>query len=152
MDIGGTTSSSHCLLAMYNIGSHQDLMSLMGFGWKAVQHKRIALVLKMAPGLTLKSEMNLTKLPFMVAAELENGDGQYICPLIGEDEPCHQDFMCRQSYVLPEKKTLRVGMMGQKPYIVGEPILVFVNHIKYRIVTFYLQPQQMDWMEQILDC
>ena len=137
--------SSHCLLAMYNIASHEDLGYLMEFGWKAIQYQRIALVLKMAPGLTLKSEMNLTKLPFMIAAELENGDVQYICPHIGDAEPRQQDFMCRKSYVLPENKTLRVGMMGQKPYFVGEPILVFVRislhakqcNFQYQIVTYY---------------
>ena len=113
-------SSSHCLLAMYNIGSRQDLVHLMEFGWKAIRYKRIALVLKMAPGLTLKSQMNLTKLPFMVAAELENGYEQYICPVIGEADPRQQDFLCKQSYVSYKNKTLRVGMMGLKPYIVGE--------------------------------
>ena len=120
VDLGATMSSSHCLLATYNIGSHQDLVYLMEFGWKAILFKRIALVLKMAPGLTLESKLNLTKLPFMVAAELENGDEQYICPVIGEVNPLQQDFMCRQSYVSYENKVLRVGVMGLRPYIVGE--------------------------------
>ena len=112
IDMGSTLSSSHCLLAMYEVNTLQMLASIIEFGWKAIQHKRIALLLKMGSGMTLDQTINTTKLPFLVAAEVENEEEQFICPVIGKVEPLLQEHMCEKSYVSFEKKTLRIGMVG----------------------------------------
>ena len=112
IDIGSILSSSHCLLALYEVNTHQNLTSIIEFGWKAIQYKRIALILKMGSGLTLDHRINTTKLPFPVAAEVEDEEEQFICPVIGKVEPLLQEHMCENSYVSFEKKTLRIGMVG----------------------------------------
>ena len=112
IDIGSTLSSSHCLLALYEVNTLQNLTSIIEFGWKAIQYKRIALVLKMGSGLTLDHRINTTKLPFPVAAEVEDEEEQFVCPVIGKVEPLLQEHMCEKSYVSFEKKTLRIGMVG----------------------------------------
>ena len=112
IDLGSTLSSSHCILALYEVDTPQNLASIMEFGWKATQHKRIALILKMGSGMTLDQTINTTKLPFLVAAEMENEEERFICPLIGEVEPLLQEHMCDKSYISLEQKTLRIGMVG----------------------------------------
>ena len=112
IDIGSTLSSSHCLLALYEVDTPQKLASIMEFGWKSIKYKRIALMLKMGSGLTLGNTINTTKLPFPIAAEIENEKEQFICPLIGEVEALLQEHMCEESYVSAKKKTLRIGMVG----------------------------------------
>ena len=121
IDIGSTLSSSHCLLALYEVNTIQNLASIIEFGWKAIQYKRIALILKMGSGLTLDHSINTTKLPFPVAAEVENGEEQFICPLIGKVEPLLQEHMCEKSYISLEQKTLRIGMVGYE--LVGKKTL-----------------------------
>ena len=112
IDVGSTLSSSHCILASYEVNTVQNLAFIMEFAWKAIQYKRIALILKMASGMTLDHNINMTKLPFPVAAEVEDGKEVFICPLIGEVEPIKQEHMCGKSFVSLEKKTLRIGMVG----------------------------------------
>ena len=111
IDVGSTLSSSHCILASYEINTVQNLAFIMEFAWKAIQYKRIALILKMTSGMTLDHNINMTKLPFPVAAEVENEE-IFVCPFIGEAEPILQEHMCGKSFVLLEKKTLRIGMVG----------------------------------------
>ena len=42
--------------------------------------KRLALVLKLGPGMVLDMATNTEKLPFLIAADMENGREQYLCP------------------------------------------------------------------------
>ena len=121
IDTGSILSSSHCLLALYEVNTHQNLTSIIEFGWKAIQYKRIALILKMGSGLTLDHRINTTKMPFPVAAEVGNGKEQFICPLIGKVEPLLQEHMCEKSHISFENKTLRIGMLGLK--LIGKTTL-----------------------------
>ena len=121
INLGPVISSAHCLLALYEVNNLQQLASIIKFGWKAIKYKRIALILKMGSGLTLDRAINRTKLPFLVAAEMEHGEEQFICPLIGEDEPILLEHMCKKSYVSLERKTLRIGIVGFE--LVGKKIL-----------------------------
>ena len=121
IDMGATVSSSHCLLAMYEIESLQNLATLMEFGRRAIRSKRLALVIKMGSGLSSKNTFDSKKPPFLVAAQLENGKEQFICPAIGEVDP--QENMCDKSYVSLNGKMLHVGIMGLGPYTVGEKLL-----------------------------
>ena len=118
IDIGVALSSSHCLLAIYEVDSKQDLASLIEFGWRAIQHKRLALVIKMGQRLSLNDMSDTKNLPFLVAAQQENGKEQFICPAIGEIDS--QEYMCDRSYGSLNGKMLHVGIVGIGPYFVGE--------------------------------
>ena len=45
-DISTTLSSSHCVLTSFYVRSNLSLSDLIEFGWTTIQHKRLALVLK----------------------------------------------------------------------------------------------------------
>ena len=124
IDIGATLSSSHCLLSTYEVDSMQNLATLMEFGWRAIQHKRLALVIKMGPEMSLKKAIGFDKLPFLVVAQLENGKEQFLCPVIGEIEP--QEHMCDKSHLSLNDKVLHVGIVGVGPYFVGGKSLAII--------------------------
>ena len=123
IDMGSRMSSTNCLLALYHVDNLQNLSSVIKFGWKAINYKRVAIILKLGSGLTLDQATNITKLPFPIAAETENGGEQFICPFIGEETPIIQRHMCKRQYVSMEKKLLRVGMVGYE--LIGKNI---INH------------------------
>ena len=114
IDIGATLSSSHCILAMYEVGSRENLESLMELGRRAIEHKRIALVIKLGTGLSL---LDSKKLPFMIAALHENGKEEFICP---SGENVIQSRICDKSSLTLSGKTLHVGILGVGPYFIGE--------------------------------
>ena len=115
-DISMSLSSSHCVLISFLVRSNQSLSDLIEFGWTAIQHKRLALVLNMAPGLTLEMARNVTKMPFVIATELWNGIPQFLCPVVGLAQPYLQDSICDPSL---NNKVLRVGYFGIPPSIYG---------------------------------
>ena len=117
LDISTTLSLSQCVLMSYYVKSNESFSALIEFGWNVIQHKRLALSLKMGSGLTLDMATNVTKLPFMVAAELWNGLPQFLCPVAGESEPRIQDSICDGSL---KDKILRVGFFGLAPIIYGK--------------------------------
>ena len=121
IDLKATVSSSHCLLAMYEVESLQNLVSLMEFGRRAIKHKRLALVIKMGSNLSLKNISDTKKPPFLVAAQLEKGKEQFICPAIEEVDL--QKHMCDKSFASLNGKMLHVGIVGMGPYFVGEKML-----------------------------
>ena len=116
-DVSTSLSSSHCVLSSYFVRSNKSLSNLIDFGWTAIQHKRIALVLKMGPGLSLDMATNVTKLPFVIATELWNGQPQFLCPVVGEAEPSLQDSICDTSL---KDKTIRIGCFGLPPSVYGK--------------------------------
>ena len=121
MDPGFLMSSTHCLLVLYQVDNIQNLASVIMFGWKAIKYKRVALLLKLGSGLTLDKSINVTRLPFPIAAETANGNQQFICPSIGEDTPIFQRHMCKSQYVSMKSKILRVGMVGYQ--LLGKNIM-----------------------------
>ena len=119
MDIRTAFVSSHCLLVNYRVISKANLSALIDFGWAAIQHIRLALVIKMEAGISLDLATNTTKLPFLVAAESDQGIEQFLCPVVGEAEPRFERKMCKKSYRSQKNRTLRIGIMGMKPYFVN---------------------------------
>ena len=118
MNTKSTLASSQCLLVTYQVDSQASLSALLDFGWEAIHHVRLALVLKLKSGVTLDTATNTTKLPFLVAAEYEQGGDkkeQFLCPVIGEVEPRLQQDMCKPSYVSFQHKTLRITQVGMAP-------------------------------------
>ena len=116
-DISRTLLSSQCVLMTYFVKSNESFSALIELGWNIIQHKRLALALKMGPGLTLNMAKNVTKLPFVIGAELWNGLPQFLCPMTGESEPYLQDSICDGSL---KDKILRVGYFGIPPIIYGK--------------------------------
>ena len=80
-----TFASSHCLLAIYNVESKASLLSILDFGKAAFSYARLALLLKLNSGITLDMITNVTKLPFLVAAESNDRNRQFLCPVVGEN-------------------------------------------------------------------
>ena len=78
------------------------------------------MVVKLEPGITLSDVENADKLPFLIAAELDNGEEEFLCPVIGELEPRGQQSMCKDSYVSSKNRVLRVAIMGLSPWFAGE--------------------------------
>ena len=120
MDLSIVLSSSSCIFVSYHVNSNQSLASLIKLGWETVQRKRLALVLKMGPGISLDMAANTEKLPFLVAAELQTGQEQFLCPVLGETKPHLSHYMCDQSHASYKNKILRVGMVGISPYFIAD--------------------------------
>ena len=119
LDTKTTFASSHCLLVTYHVASKASISALLDFGWATIKHLRLALVMKMDSGISLGMAINVTKLPFLVAAESDHGKTQFLCPVIGEMEPRLELDMCKPSYVSYKYRSLRVGIMGLKPYFIN---------------------------------
>ena len=115
MNINSAFAFSHCVLVNYDVGDTADLQKLIKFGLEAINHVRIALVLNMGSGITLDMITNTTKLPFLIAGDLELGKEQFLCPVLGESVPRLDNAMCQPSYVSYETKTLRIALMGPPP-------------------------------------
>ena len=117
LDLSSMLSSSHCLLAAFTVESKEDLSAIIQFGWRVIQHKRTALILSMGKGISLDMAQNTAKLPFLIASVLKGGQKQFLCPLVGREEPLNQDYICEISYVSYRHKKLKVGLFGINPYI-----------------------------------
>ena len=118
LDMRSALSSCHCLLASYHIESQESLSEIIKFGWEVIKHKRIALILSMAKGITLEMATDTYKLPFLVVARLESGEKQFLCPFIGRVKPLMQSNMCDISYVSYKYKKLRIGLLGVPPHLI----------------------------------
>ena len=116
LNIKKTFASSSCLLVNYHVSGNISLATLFDFGWAAIQHVRLALVVNMSSGITLDMITNTTKLPFLIAAELEQGREQFLCPIVGEINSILEENLCKPSYASFKKKRLRVALLGIPPY------------------------------------
>ena len=90
LDINSALSSSHCLLTAHYVERKESLSAIIKFGWNVMQHKRVALILSMAKGITLDMASNTEKLPFLIVANMEGGGNQFLCPIVGRSEPLLQ--------------------------------------------------------------
>ena len=111
-------SSSKCLLADYDVTSKADLSALLEFGRAAINHVRLALVVKLHSGVTLDMAKNTSKLAYLVAAESSQGKEQFLCPVVGDFEPRLEEEMCKLSYVSYTNKKVRIGLVGVPPEFV----------------------------------
>lgn len=119
-DVASNLVSSDCMVVSVEVNNNQSLAAVVKFGWTILQHKRVAILIEMGSGLTLNMATNITKLPFVVAAQLQNGKEQFLCPIFGEVEPRLQDSMCDPAYASYKKKVIRVGIIGVAPYFYGK--------------------------------
>lgn len=116
-DVSSTLAHSHCILVIAQAHDNKTLSDLIQFGWSAVQHKRVGMMLKLGSNITLDKAKNTTKLPFLIGAKVDNGKEQFICPRIESYEPLIQQSMCQQHHTNYKGKTIRVGLFsGLRPY------------------------------------
>ena len=108
-------SSSTCLLISYEISSEDSLSTLLEFGKKAINHIRLALVIKMVAGISLETAKNTSNLGYMIATESKEGLEQFLCPVIAESKPYMEAEMCKPSNLDYKNKALRVGLVGMVP-------------------------------------
>ena len=106
---------STCLLVHYDVSSRATLSALFEFGWKAINHVRLAMVVTMRSGVTLEMANNTSNLPFLVAAQLDDGKEQFLCPVVGEVKPHFGRSMCKQSFINYKNKKIRYGLVGYAP-------------------------------------
>ena len=116
LNLSEALASSHCLLVTYEVSSMNNLSTLLEFGWAAIRYVRLALVIKMGPGVTLDKATNTSRLPFLVAAESDQGREQFLCPVVGEVEPRLEDEMCKASYVSYKSKAIKIALYGIPPW------------------------------------
>ena len=121
LDKKSSFSLSHCILVAYQVSSEESLSDLIQFGQTAINLKRIAFELKLGPNITLDLVMNSTTLPILVAAQLDQGEEQFLCPIVGENRPRLENAMCKSSYTSPKGKVIRIGMVGMEPHFIVEP-------------------------------
>ena len=125
LDMKSALSHSLCLLVNYDVRSEASLSALMDFGWEAINHVRMALVIKMYTGTNLEMASNTSNLPFLVVAELEDGREQFLCPVVGDYKPHLGYKMCSTSLLHYQNKELRIGLMGTMPDFVMTPDRTF---------------------------
>ena len=109
---------STCLLVHYDVSSRAELSALFEFGWKAINHVRLAMVVSMRSGITLEMANNTLNLPYLVAAQLDDGKEQFLCPIVGEVRPQFGPSMCKQSFINYKNKKIRYGVFGLPPEFV----------------------------------
>ena len=147
MNIKSAFASSHCVLVNYNVGDFSELQTLINFGWAAIDHVRIALVVKMASGTNLSMVTNTTKLPFLIAAELGQAKEQFLCPVVGEVDPRLDKVMCKLNYVSYKNKTLRIAQFGIIPSFVMTSN-GFLDGINIRLMNVLVD--KLDFMPKII--
>ena len=113
-------SSSHCVLVSYRINSIQDLINIFEFGSTLIHHKRLSLILQLGKDISLEVVPKTNNASFLVAAELDDGRVQFLCPIVGDSKPRLQEQLCDFSYTTLEGSNLRVGMFGVAPYVYSE--------------------------------
>ena len=118
LNFKSTFASSSCLLVSYHVRSMDSFSTLLDFGWAAIQHIRLALMVKINSKINLDMLSNTTKLPFLIAAYLEKGKEQFICPIVGKQNPLLQEKMCKLSYVSYKEKRLRIALVGIPPHFI----------------------------------
>ena len=110
LDIWNILAKSHCLLLLAQAEDNATLTSIIEFGWTAIQHKRVGMMLSLGSNMSLDKGINTTNMPFLIAAQLGRGEEQFLCPTVGNQQAQLQSSMCDQNLALYKGKTIRVGL------------------------------------------
>ena len=116
-DISSSFSSSYCLILRTQVNNTRTLADMVEFGWTAIQHKRLGMVMTLENNVTMEGLKNISKLPFPIAAQLDKDKEKFLCPVVGKLYPIVQSFMCPQSFTIYKGKHIRVTTNPySKPY------------------------------------
>ena len=148
LDIKTTFASSSCLLVSYDVEGNESLSTLFDFGWSSIQFVRLALVTKMNSGTNLNMIRNTTKLPFLIAAELEQGKEQFLCPVLGEIVPVLKQEMCYLSYMSYQGKRLRISQIGAPPQFILDPNTGTIDGTVFRMMR--ILEQKLNFTAEII--
>ena len=148
LDIKTTFASSSCLLVSYDVEGNESLSTLLDFGWSSFQIVRLALVMKMNSGTNLNMIRNTTKLPFLIAAELEQGKEQFLCPVVGKIAPVLEQEMCDLSHVSYQGKQLRISHIGLPPQFIFDPNSGTIDGTTFRMMR--ILEQKLNFYAQIV--
>ena len=77
-------------------------------------------MLQLGKNISLELEQRTNNVSFLVAAELDDGRAQFLCPIVGDSMPHLQERLCDFSYTTLKGSKLRVGMFGVAPYVYSE--------------------------------
>ena len=148
LDMKTTFASSSCLLVSYDVEGKESLSTLLDFGWLSIQFVRLALVMKMISGTNLNMIRNTTKLPFLIAAELEEGKRQFLCPVLGKIAPVLEQEMCDLSHVSYQGKQLRISHIGLPPQFIFDPNSGTIDGTTFRMMR--ILEQKLNFTAQIV--
>ena len=148
LDIKTAFASSSCLLVSYDVEGKESLSTLLDFGLSSIQFVRLALVMKMNSGTNLNMIRNTTKLPFLIAAELEQGMEQFLCPVVGKIAPVLEQEMCDLSHVSYHGKQLRISHIGLPPQFIFDPNSGTIDGTTFRMMR--ILEQKLNFTAQIV--
>ena len=87
--------SSQCVLVAFQVSTSTELTTLLEFGRRALQLKRLGLFLELNSGIQLGSVKNLSGLAFPVAAiQQDELEEEFLCPTVGQKNPNLSNTMC----------------------------------------------------------
>ena len=139
LNINLAFEKTNCLLVNYHVRSTASLLALLEFGWKVINHVRLAFLIKLNSSITLGMATNTSNLPFLVAAELEDDTEQFLCPVVGQSKPRLEDKMCHVSYMDYKYKSLRMSLMGMPPDFVFIKATKTIDGANMRLIRMIAQ-------------
>ena len=118
LDVKNAFAYSTCLLVNYHISDEASLKTIIKFGQKAIQHIRLAIIINLRSNITLNAVKKRTKIPFVVAAQLDNRE-EFLCPVLGERySHLKQQELCKSSFMSYKNRKLRIALLGPMPEFV----------------------------------
>ena len=139
LDMSSLLSFSSCILIAAKADDHETISKLTQFGRSAVQHKRVAMLLTLGTNITLDA-VNSTKMPYLIGAQLYNGNTQFLCPTPGFYEPIRSSVMCKQDYTSYKGREIKVGfhdfaipygyVRRGKPYGIDSHFIELIQNMK----------------------
>ena len=115
IDVKHSMSNSYCLLLTAIVTNSSMLSALAEFASRVVnKDKRIGLVLELGQNIKL-NHVNSTRLPYIIAGQLKEGNEQFLCPTVGSNAATLQSSMCDPNFLDIGGKTVRVTLAGGCP-------------------------------------
>ena len=91
IDIKRSMANSYCLLLAATVTNSSMMPALIEFASRVVnKDRRIGMVLELGQGITLDL-VNSTRLPYIIAGQLEDGSEQFLCPTVGSNKATLQE-------------------------------------------------------------
>ena len=114
LDIGSNLLPSHCFLVLAMVNDNATVSAIIEFGWAAIKHKRVGMILTLGSDMTSLNEVrNMTKLPFFIAARMDSGREEFLCPSVGNQLPLHQHAICEKHLTHYQDKKIRVVLLTE---------------------------------------
>ena len=114
LDLGSDLLPSYCFLVLAKVKDNATMSAITEFGWTAIKHKRVGMILTLGSDITTLDEArNMRKLPFPIAAHMDSGREQFLCPSVGNQQPLYQHSICEKHLTNYHDKTIRVQLLTE---------------------------------------